>query len=483
MSVVGIPRVPERPEPRVLVAAALAALAVGALLGLGVELIVVVPLALVALPVLALRPHLSITALSLWVPLQYWLTKDLAILPRGCVWLDEAILVVLTCVLVVRQLSLRTYRWTPLDVPVILFVAVAAASAITNGVRPIVGVLGLRDILQFVIVFYALALLPLDARWDRRWILLAFAIGLFQAPLAAFQTRAFFTNEAARVAQGDYDIMIGTFGPGGGDFVAYFVMFLLLLLFGRVRSGRTRLLWIVPALLTTFVFSTSRLCFLFLPLGLGWLYRSHVRRDPRTLVAPLAFAGVLVLGLVIYYWNDPKIMRMVLDPTKIVSSQFAVDEHYAGRMIHYPIAWMILRDIAVSPLLGVGPGMYLGPTASFFMVPVTQMFYDMFNLNPAELRFGSVDSGFLEILVPYGLIGLAAFTFLVSRLHAIGHAVERNARSGAARDLGASFRAIVVFMIVGSLAAPVWEVQILAFYFWLFAGITYRAGRREGVFA
>jgi hypothetical protein len=45
-----------------------------------------------------------------------------------------------------------------------------------------------------------------------------------------------------------------------------------------------------------------------------------------------------------------------------------------------------------------------------------------------------------------------------------------------------SFQGILFFLAVGSLAAPVWETQILAFHFWLLAGLTFRAGRREGVF-
>jgi hypothetical protein len=429
------------------------------------------------------RPHAMVYLLCLWIPVQYWVTKELGLLPVFFVWCDEALVVLLAATLVLQRLQ-RRRPWvvTPIDLPLVAFVLMAIVSIILNRVPPLIAALGLRDLLQYVVVFYGLATLPLTPKWDRHWLRIVFAAGLIQAPIALVQALSYFRLSTARIAEGNYDMSVGTFGPSGGDMVAYFIVFLLFLLLGRARLGDRSGLVLLPVLLVPFVISTSRLCFLFLPIGLAWFYRREIRRNPRTLIGPALIALVAAVGLLAYYWNDKELMRMVLDPSVIVASQFNFSLTYQGRMVHYPIAWWILHDMAASPLVGVGPGMYVGATASFFMVPITRLVYDMFQVDPTSGRFGTVNSGILPLLVPYGILGAALFVFLVARLYRMGASVAARAGTMTSRALGMSFQGILFFLAVGSLAAPVWETQILAFHFWLLAGLTFRAGRREGVF-
>lgn len=474
---------PSTPDRDVWLGLLAAALLVGTLSAFGLGVLLAVPVLLLLAPPLLRRPHLLVTALCVYVPVQYFLTKDLGLLPRAAVWLDELLVVGLALVLVIRQAQFRdVLRWTPINVPLLAFVGIGVVSAVLNQVAPHIAILGMRDTLQYVVVFAALAALPLDERWDRWWLRIAFAVGAVQAPIAVVQAVLLFKNHPDRIAAGDYDMTVGTFGPSGGDFVAYYVMFLLLLLMARVRSGVRIPTWVVPLLLVPFVASTSRLCFLFLPLGAAWLFRKQIFTSPRRIIGPILILAVAFAGLAIYYRNSPELMRMVLDPRTIVASQFDFDLHYVGRAVHYPMGWVILRDMGAHPAIGVGPGMYLGPTAHFFMVPATELVYEIFRMDPETLRFGSVDSGILPILIPYGLVGFLAFGWILKRLYGMGRAVERGAREGPDRELGGGFAAITLFAVFGSLGAPVWEIQVLSFYFWLFAGLTYRAGRRAGLY-
>lgn len=460
-----------------------AALVVGALVAAGLEALIALPILLVAAPPLLRRPQWIVTLLCVWVPIQYFLTKDLGLLPRAAVWLDELLVMTLGAVLLIRQAQERdVLRRTPVNVPLLVFVAVAILSAVLNRVAPHIAILGMRDTLQYVVVFAALAWLPLDDVWDRRWLRIAFVVGAVQAPITIVQAVLLFTNNPEQIAAGDYDMTVGTFGPSGGDFVAYFVMFLLLLLMAASRSGISFPRWLVPLLLVPFVASTSRLCFLFLPLGAAWLFRKQIFTNPRRVIGPVLIMAVAFGGLALYYRNSPELMRMVLDPRTIIASQFNFDLHYVGRAVHYPLGWVIMNDMGAHPMVGVGPGMYLGPTAHFFMVPATQLVYDIFQMDPETLRFGSVDSGILPILIPYGILGFLAFGWMLVRLHRMGRAVERAGRDAVDRQLGGGFAAITLFAVFGCLGAPVWEVQVLSFYFWVFAGLTYRAGRRAGLY-
>ncbi len=462
----------------VLAAGALAGLAAG----LRQPIWVVAALAAAASIGLWRRLPLAIHALTLWVPIQYAVTKDLALLPRAAVWLDEATLVGLAAALVLRRVRLSTpFGPTPIDRPLLAFLLVAAASAIANEVRPIVAILGLRDLLQYLVVFYALAWLPLSPRLDRACIRLAVGVGLLQAPVALVQAALLFRGAGDRLLEGNYDMTVGTFGPSGGDFVAYYVTFLFLLLLARARYGRPVNALVFPALIIPFVASTSRLCFLAFPPCALWLFRRQVLSHPRRLVVPTAVIGIALAGLALYYRNDPALMRMVFDPRTIVASQFTVDAHYVGRAVHYPMAWTMLTDMAASPWLGLGPGMYVGPTAHHFMVPATRLVYDVFGMDPATLRFGSVDSGILPIVTPYGVLGLTAFAWILARVFGMARALERSARRPEDRALGAGMGAIVLFAVLGCLAAPVFEVQVLAYFFWLFAGLAVRAARRNAL--
>ena len=424
--------------------------------------------------------HWIVNILCVWIPIQYWLTKDLGLLPRAAVWLDELLVVVLGLGLVIRQLqSGDVIRRTAIDRPLAAFVAIGVISALANSVRPEIALLGLRDTLQYVVVFYAITWLPASREQDRRWLRILLGIALVQAPITIVQAAVLFRTAGDRLLDGDYDMTVGTFGPSGGDFVAYFILFFLLLMIARTRDGLRVPAWIVPALLIPFVASTSRLCFMFLPIGVAWLFRRQILSNPRRLVGPALLTVAAFGALALYYRNDPEIMRMVLDPRTIITSQFNFDLHYVGRAVHYPVAWMMLREMAVSPWLGLGPGMYVGPTAHFFMVPATQFVYDLFQVAPETRRFGSVDSGFLPIVGSYGVLGSIAFAWLVWRLYRLGRWVERWGRDPIDRALGAGFAAVTIFAVFGCLGAPVFEVQVLAFTFWMLAGLTQRAVRRR----
>ncbi len=404
-------------------------------------------------------------------------------------YLSEGLLVVVGLTLAVkawRAGRLGEAVRHPVLWAVLAFVAIAAVSAVANGVSPPVALVGIGFTVDAVALFF----LPRLVGFDLRQSLVAVAafvavvttaavVVVLQALLSpdifglSFVTGRF--GEIYRLAAfiGDPNVF-GAFAAAAAPFallaatsvsrprwrwLATGLAFLLLL---TLWLSFSRGAWLAMALGTVVVLAiVHRRTFL---LGIGLLALAFVLAQvmPRDLAVPSGGTG------------QPR-------PDLVDSTIGRVDTVGSGRDLRTLFvinALPILRD---HPLLGVGPARYGGAAADMFGTPVYERYGTDQLFTVATQR--TVDNFWLHLTVETGLLGLVAF--LAAALTA-GIPVLRVARRsrGWWRVLLGGAAAGSAALAVSAATTMLLEANSVAFVFWFLlglAGLSVPGARRAAI--
>lgn len=455
-----------------------------------------------------LRPFWTLAFLALYLPFESFFLKfvpdETYIFVR---YLSEGLIYLLCAVVTWRRLSGRLpFRQTPIDLPFVLFTVVAVAAALVNFVDPTIAVLGLRQILRFVLVFFVAVFLSPSKIQIRRLTFALFVVVLFEAGLGLVQALV-----GERLDQFLIPSEMRTFGemvltsgvvqfwdPGSrvfatlgrydrlGTFLAFFLLLATAFLY-ESRSDKKADRWIpwlfllgLPALVLTYSRSS------WFGFVLGFLYIGlWVKRDRRVGLAVALSAGVLAAylaysGLIVNQLTDVPQQTVVERFFEAFSYERWRGEYYGlGRL--YWIVQTLTAVVPASPFFGFGPGQYGGgAVASLGNARVYERLGLPFGVYGTD---GYIDNNWFSLWGETGTLGFAFYLWMYAALFAYAMRVYREAKGGDSltRSLALGYAACMLAVALNAFLATFLEVRTLAFYLWLYGGFIVVLGRQRDV--
>ena len=442
------------------------------------------------------RPDWVLGFLLLYLPFETVLLKfvpdDIYVFAR---YYSE-ILVYILCVVVLWRLATHQIRWrfTFMDLPFALFVATLIASSILNLNPAFVAVLGIRQIIRFMLLYFVAVQLRLQPDWIKKLMLGFLCVVGIQLMLGYGQV---FIGErldtwllpSERKTVGEIELTQGTdyfwdpgqrvFGTLGrydrlGTFLIPFMLMLLAYLY-EVKSiqgrGLYALLILIGALPVLALTYSRASWFAFV---LGALFISWIVHKDKRIAYGLGLGAVMILiyvalsGLVVSRLVDVPSQTIIYRLLEAFSVERWYGEYYGlGRL--YWIVQTVTSVFPASPLFGHGPGVFGGGTVS--ALQYTEV-YD--NLGLPFGIFGTqgmIDNNWMSLLGETGLLGLGIyiwmyiglFWLLRDRIRLVHHPILRAFVIGVMAILPG-------YMMIAFLGTYL-EVRTVAAYLWTFAGI------------
>ncbi len=465
-----------------------------------------VTVAAAALMAAFLRPEAALLGLAVYTPLEPFLLKfvsdDIYVFAR---YLPEVLIYVLAASAVTRLLIRRRKPvQTPIDLPFVFFLLAAVTSLIVNLVPAFYGILGLRQIIRFILLFFIVVYLDPQRDFIRRltwvmlWIVLAEGVlGLAQAivgaPLDEFlipSERKFY--ESIQLTSGT----IQSWSPGSRVFATLgrfdqlgtFLCFFFLMAAGLAYQAkeavtRRKLLIIVGLAFPAFLFTLSRASWFGLAFGL-FVIGALLMKDARV---RLAFAALVIAAVGYLAWSGIAVRYLVDYPEQTAVERFFEAFSYERwRGEYYGLGrlyWMVQTVSTVvpsAPLFGVGPGQYGGgAVAALGNSTVYDRLHLPFGVYGTE---GYIDNNWFSLWGETGTLGLIFYVWMFAVLGRTALTVFRRSKDPLARGLALGLIGCLCAVSLQAFLATYLEVRTLALYLWMYAAFVYALGRRERLF-
>jgi hypothetical protein len=452
------------------------------------------------------RPLWIVGFLAVYTPFEPFLLKfvpdDAYLFAR---YFSEGLVYLLLVSVAVRLLT-REKRMvrTPIDLPFIFFLVVAITSLVVNFVPPFIGILGLRQIVRFIVLFFVAVYLDPDAAFIKRLTSAMFGVVIFEsvlglieavvgAPLDQFlipSERKFY--ETIQLTSGTDQ----TWSPGSrifatlgrydqlGTFLCFFMLIAAGLWYARSdKAQRQRLL--VPLLIAApaLLLTLSRASW-FGFLGAFFVIAVILMKDWRVKFAygaavALALGYLAVTGITVQYMIDYPSQTPVERFFEAFSYESWRGEYYGlGRLY-----WIVQTPLVVvrsSPLFGVGPGQYGGGAAAALNNTTV---YDKLHLPFGVYGTdGYIDNNWFSLWGETGTLGVIFYGWMIVALGRMAFTVFRESKNEMTRGLALGYFGAVLAVAFQAFLATYFEVRTLALYFWLYGAFTYVLGRHEKIF-
>lgn len=479
-------------------------------------------LAIVAVTII--RPLWILGFLSIYFPFESVILKFIPNDAYAIIrYASEGMIYVIAGVILLRVL-VRAIKLpaTPIDLPFVLFLVTLLGSILINFVPLGIAVLGARQILRFMIVFFLVVYLKPSKQYIKNLTMILFAIVLFECGLGIAQSIIgerldLFLLPSDSRSLGEITLTAGVdefWDPGSrifatlgrydrlGNFISFFLLIGtgFLFCFRRIeieRSGGSRASptnvidnerkkmrwWLfalfaigIPSLLLTYSRSSW---FAFL---LGFLFIGlWIKRDRRVAIALASFIIVVIGYLAI---TGISVRYITEIPGQTITERFLESFSYARwRGEYYGLGrlyWDVqtpLRVIPSSPIFGVGPGQFGGGAAAALH---NTKVYDALGLPFGVFGTqGAIDNNWFAIWGEAGTLGLIFYMWMFIVL--FKHSVQtfRSSNDPFTRALAIGFAACVLGVSFNAITSTLFEIRTAAFYFWLYAGFVVALGEKK----
>ncbi len=451
----------------------------------------------IVLVVTCLRPELALGLLAVYLPFESVLLKfvpdDIYFFAR---YGSEALIYLVAAVVFWRIFSgKQAYRATRFDLPFLLFLAVLLASTLVNLVSPTVAILGARQILRFMIVFFLVVQIAPSKAFIKKLTWILFGIVVFQSVLGIAQSvigepldqlllpsedRALGSLVLTEGVEQFWDPGSRVFATLGrydrlGNFLYIFLLLATGFLFTKqMREKHTWLPWLfaigIPAMVLTYSRS-SWFAFLFGFVLIGLL----IKKDRRVLAGLGAF--VLFLGLVLG-GSGLNVSLITEAPGQSLTERFYESFSYARWRGEYyglgRVFWFIhtpLTVVAASPFLGFGPGQFGGGAAA--TLRNTSVYEELglpFGVFGTE---GFIDNNWFSLWGETGTLGMIFYVWLYGGLFFFALKVARESKDPFVQSIALGVAAILLGVAFNGFTSTILEIRTSAFYLWLYAGFLY----------
>jgi O-antigen ligase len=448
------------------------------------------------------RPQFALAFLAVYLPFESLILKfipdDVYVFAR---YGSELFIYLVALVVLVNILSgKQKYRQTPFDLPFFLFVAALLASALVNLVSPTVAILGLRQILRFMIVFFLVVQIAPSKEFVKNLTWAMFGVVVFQCLLGIMQAimgeplDQFLLPSEART-YGTLTLTSGVeqfWDPGSrifatlgrydrlGNFLYLFLLIATAMLFTKKLAQKYPwIIWLfilgVPALVLTY---SRASWFAFL---LGFLFIGIIiKHDRRVLMGFGAFVLFLTLTLV---GSGLNVGLITESPGQTLSERFFESfslarwrgEYYGlGRVywfIHTPI-----DVVSASPVLGFGPGQFGGgATTALHNTKVYEELGLPFGVFGTE---GAIDNNWFSLWGEAGTLGMVFYLWFYLGIFFYALRVARTHKDPFVQALALSVCAMLIGVGFNAFTSTLLEIRTSAFYLWLYAGFLYVLAER-----
>lgn len=442
------------------------------------------------------RPLWTLAFLAVYLPFEFFFLKfvpdDAYVFAK---YFSEVLIYILLAVVVWRRATRQIKNTaTPIDLPFVLFIVVALASAVINFVDPTIAILGLRQIVRFILVLFIAAYLRPSREYVAKLTAVMFLVVLFESALGIMQaiigepldllllpseTRTFGELVLTPGVIQTWDAGTRVFATLGrydrlGAFLAFFLVLgaAMIYEFKKNNPDRKSLIWLFLAGLPALVLTYSRsawfgfiLSFLFIAL---W-----IKKDRRVLIASISLV-VLLFSYVAY--SGLAVRYLVSTPQQTVVERFFESFSYERwRSEYYGLGrlyWMVQTVTTVvpaSPLFGFGPGQYGGgAVAALGNTHVYEQLGLPFGVYGTD---GYIDNNWFSLWGETGTIGLAFYVWMYAALFVFSLRVYRKAKNDPfVRAIALGFAAVMIAVALNAFLATFLETRTLAFYLWMYGG-------------
>lgn len=359
---------------------------------------------------------------------------------------DELLLILLVLAWPV-QMALRgrlSYRLTPMDIPIMLFLAVVVFLFLVRSPQMGIAVEGLRVYVEYMLWFFVASNLLLNKRQARALVNLLVALGTLVALHGVYQyiigveiPSTWLDSAEGGVRTRVFSIL---YSP---NVLGSFLVLLIPLTVSQLLSARTRLhryyyIACLAPMALSLIFTYSRGAWLamagaFVIYGLIYNWRILLALGAAAYTAPKLIPGI-----------SSRIGYM-LSPAYLLSSA------RAGRVARWNKA---LEKMQNNPLFGEGFGRYGGAVAARY-IPSSNY----------------VDNFYLKTAAESGIIGLAAFVWLlISGVRCILNSYRR-LTDPYLKGLAGGLFAGLMGVLLHNGVENIFEVPSMTVYFWLLLGL------------
>jgi len=451
------------------------------------------------------KPYFLAVAIAVWTAFEPFLLKfvpnELYVFAR---YFPEVAVYILAVLVLIHVLVEQGHiPYTPLNLPFVLLVISMLASIIVNFVPFGVAALGVRQIVRYMILFFAVSFLAPPERRIRQTVHIMLGIAFFEALLGVVQAVTNGAVDAFLLPSGShfYESIRLTAGveqfwaPGErvfatmgrydqlGTFLCFFLLIAVGLVYERAKKEDYRPTWLLflagfPALILTY----SRASWFGFILGFV-VIGLVVKRDRRVAAVLTAFAVVAVS----FYLYDRVVLRYLVDvPEQTIAERFyeafsperLKGEYYGlGR-----VYWLVRTPLTVvpaAPFFGLGPGMFGGGAAAALHNTVAY--------NRLGLPFGvygtdgQIDSNWMSLWGELGSIGLAIYVMLMAMTARTAWFVYRRSSKAFSRGLSLGYLGAFSGVMFQAFLGSYLEVRTLALYLFLIAALITVAAKREDI--
>ena len=452
------------------------------------------------------KPQWTMLGMAAYLPFEpfilKWIPDDVYLYAR---YGSELLVYLLVGVVVFRFATgdLKLKR-TPIDVPFALFLLAIVASIAINLVPAFVAVLGTRQIIRFMLLFFVTYYLSPTKMWVKYLLMIMAAVAAVQIVLGATQALTggaldAFLLPSERKTIGTLQLTEGTvqfwdpgqrvFGTMGrydqlGTFLALVFLFAVAFIYEKRLGKNPRLAaWALlfaglPVLTLTYSRSAW---FGFL---LGFLFIAILMKKDRrvafvaTAIPVIAVIYLAVTGLVV--------SNLIDVPSQTITERFFEAfsyERWKGEYEGYGRLYWIVQTVAVvvpaSPVFGFGPGQYGGGAVAALGNDVV---YGNLGLVFGVYGTGGyIDNNWMSLWGETGTLGLFAFSWLYLTLFAACIRIARDADDKDVRAIALGTSAALIAFALNAFLASFFEIRTLAPYVWMLAGATMYLGHKERV--
>lgn len=452
------------------------------------------------------KPVAVISALAFYIPVERFLTVPL---PGDAFVISQisgevVLIALLTGVLARRLAAGKRLVSTPLDLALLAFIVACLLSAMVNGVGPKSTVYGIRIVLRYAILFYAIANGGFSRR-DIRYMVGAYlaaaaiqiAVGLAQVPASGAAKEWFMAKQEVTIGNVDFTKGQNVREVGTGlrtaifgtmqNYVGYgiFLTGAWLVTFAMVRFregplgvGRMRILLVLGFACVVLSFSRSSL----LMLLTGSAVISYLAGS-RKWAFFVAFTLLSGLGFVIYLGAQfagqdiPVLSNNILyrwirefTPERLVW-------HEAGNYRLFLLFVISVRVLSLSPIFGLGPGTF----GSALTMSSGGDLYESLGMSADYVELFAADSNWTTIMAQTGLFGLCCFLFVVFGMGAYSVRTFRRAADPLLKGLCLAQIGLTTLMVVAGFFGPFFESRYTSFYYWAISGMVVSVAVSQGM--
>lgn len=419
------------------------------------------------------------------------------------VWVEFFLYFIFFLLLLRNMVHGKLLTRTVIDLPVFLFFAISLLSVIINHVPIGMAILGWRDLMRWLFLFYIMANINVDEKFHKKIILSFVVISCIQGGLAIVQHFAgissFFLPRATTLEVGGKITNFKLLAEGNKGFekgsgvgtiadtvqlanyllISLAVVVPLFLQYTRTGALKRFANYFVWVIIMGGIFMTySRVTILFalLAIFISYLVAKELRK-----LFPIALLGslIIIVSLAIVaivpsnksstYFNPRVKETSPADNfTQLFSSGLMEKSIEASR--GYVIQNALPALIKSLNLIGYGPD------TDGSLLKLVQR--DLDNATPfANYRIIN-DVYWVGMLTCYGFIGVSIFLFILYRLYRMARFVFYNTDNMHLKILALAFLTIVIIVIPYTFVIRTFIFRMFSFYFWLLAGIMASEYRR-----